>query len=134
MTIQEWGALGELIGGMAIIISLLYVGYQIRQSNNLAKAESMRDILDVSAYNQLMAQNPDLGDIVAKGYRDFSSLSPSEQRTFHHVLSLLMNHAENVFRQHQFGYTPYGSMFLKRSILAGSTPSGILSIRSWGSY
>jgi len=25
MTIQDWGAIGELIGGMAIIISLIYV-------------------------------------------------------------------------------------------------------------
>ena len=110
MTIQEWGALGELIGGMAIIISLIYVGYQIRQSNNLAKAESMRDISDMSAYNQLMARNPDLGDLVAKGYRDFSSLSTSEQRTFHHVVSLLIDAADNVYRQYQYGYVRSESM------------------------
>jgi hypothetical protein len=31
MTLQDWGALGELVGGVAIIVSLIYVGLQIRQ-------------------------------------------------------------------------------------------------------
>ena len=28
MTLMDWGALGELIGGVAIIVSLIYVGVQ----------------------------------------------------------------------------------------------------------
>ena len=32
MTLVEWGALGELIGGVAIIVSLIYVGVQIKDS------------------------------------------------------------------------------------------------------
>jgi len=30
MTLLEWGAIGELIGGVAIIVSLIYVGLQIK--------------------------------------------------------------------------------------------------------
>ena len=29
MTLQEWGALGELIGGIGIIVSLIYVGADV---------------------------------------------------------------------------------------------------------
>ena len=29
MSLQDWGAIGELLGGVAIIVSLLYVGLQI---------------------------------------------------------------------------------------------------------
>ena len=34
MTIIEWGAIGELLGGIAIIVSLIYVGIQIKHSTN----------------------------------------------------------------------------------------------------
>ena len=32
MNIMELGAMGELVGGVAVIASLLYVGLQVRQS------------------------------------------------------------------------------------------------------
>ncbi|NIU03573.1 MAG: hypothetical protein GWO40_04635, partial [Gammaproteobacteria bacterium] len=38
MNIMELGAVGELVGGLAVIVSLTYVGLQLRQSNNLAKS------------------------------------------------------------------------------------------------
>ena len=38
MTLQDWGALGELIGGIAIIISLIYVGVQLNLSNKATRA------------------------------------------------------------------------------------------------
>ena len=46
----------EIAGGLAIIISLIYVGYQVRLSNRIARAENMRVILDLSLYD-----NYDLG-------------------------------------------------------------------------
>jgi hypothetical protein len=33
MTIQELGSLGELVGGFAVIVSLIYLAVQIRQNN-----------------------------------------------------------------------------------------------------
>ncbi len=39
---MELGAIGELVGALAVIGSLVYVGLQIRQSNRLEKAESVR--------------------------------------------------------------------------------------------
>ena len=33
--------IAEIGGGLAILVSLLYVGFQIRQNNKIAKAESI---------------------------------------------------------------------------------------------
>jgi len=33
MTIQEWGAIGEIIGGVAVVASLVYLAMQIRRRN-----------------------------------------------------------------------------------------------------
>ena len=37
MDIMELGAIGELVGGVAVIGSLIYVGLQVRQSNDNAR-------------------------------------------------------------------------------------------------
>jgi len=40
MDIIELGAIGELVGGVAVIASLLFVGFQVRQGNRLARSQA----------------------------------------------------------------------------------------------
>ena len=47
MTIQDWGAVGEIIGGIAIIISLIYVGLQIRQNTKATKVATSQAFIDI---------------------------------------------------------------------------------------
>ena len=42
MDIMELGAIGELVGGVAVVGSLIYVGLQVRQSNRLAQADAVQ--------------------------------------------------------------------------------------------
>jgi hypothetical protein len=46
MSLQDWGAIGELLGGVAIIVSLLYVGLQIKHGNREARASTLQATLD----------------------------------------------------------------------------------------
>jgi hypothetical protein len=43
MTLMEWGAIGELIGGIAIIVSLIYVGIQVNDSAGAVRSASAND-------------------------------------------------------------------------------------------
>ncbi len=43
MTVLEWGAIGELIGGIAIIVSLIYVGIQVNNSAGAVRSASAND-------------------------------------------------------------------------------------------
>jgi hypothetical protein len=43
------GALGEFIGGIAVVISLVYVGLQIRQNSNSVRAASQIAIKQLSS-------------------------------------------------------------------------------------
>ena len=40
MSIQELGNLGELAGGVAVVVSLLYVALQIRQNTQTIRASN----------------------------------------------------------------------------------------------
>ena len=41
MNITELGAIGELVGGVAVIASLVYVGLQVRQSTQVGRAQAV---------------------------------------------------------------------------------------------
>jgi hypothetical protein len=43
--------IAEVVSGVAILISLIYVGFQIRQSNRFARAENTRFVLDASLFD-----------------------------------------------------------------------------------
>ncbi len=42
MDILELGAIGELVGGVAVVGSLISVGLQVRPSNRLAQLEALQ--------------------------------------------------------------------------------------------
>jgi hypothetical protein len=43
-TIQDWGAAGELVGGVAVVLSLLYVGFQVRLNTAERRSDSIQSI------------------------------------------------------------------------------------------
>ncbi len=50
--LQKWALTAEIIGGIAILISLIFVGYEVRQSTK--EAALKRNALEVSSYQNLM--------------------------------------------------------------------------------
>ena len=46
MSLQDWGAIGELLGGVAIIVSLLFVGLQIKHGNRETRAATLQATLN----------------------------------------------------------------------------------------
>jgi hypothetical protein len=83
MSIQEWGAIGEVVGGVAVVLSLLYLASQIRQSTKTAKASSRQSILD-KFYDAGwdLGKHPHLQRALALGLNDFDSLSNEDKSTF----------------------------------------------------
>jgi hypothetical protein len=50
--IETAANIADIAGGIAILVSLIYVGFQIRQSNKIAKAESVRAIQSMTFMDQ----------------------------------------------------------------------------------
>ena len=44
MSIQEWGSIGEVIGGVAVIITLIYLARQIKAQTKEARLLATRDL------------------------------------------------------------------------------------------
>lgn len=92
MNIIELGAIGEFLGGILVLVSILYLGRQVQQSNRHAEASTelswivgLNDIWDRWAAEPTMAA-------IRKGMRDFESLSKNEQVLFQMQVGALINH------------------------------------------
>ncbi len=52
MKLQKWALLAEILGGIAVVVSLIFVGYQVQQSNEQAALNT--SALRLAAYQQLI--------------------------------------------------------------------------------
>ena len=106
MTIQEMGALGEMIGGIAVVISLIYVGLQVRQNSNSVRAASQIALrqLGTEITSQLAA--PDMARIYIQGLKDLSPLPAEDRVRFQSLMFSLFGIYEAYYFQRYFGIIP----------------------------
>lgn len=108
MSIQDLGSLGELIGGVAVIVTILYLVIQTRQNNHLLKVNGFAQSYEQTWYAWTqVALNPDLADIMAKGYADPEALSDQEFQRFSAIMGCVVYGMENALYFREQGLVPH---------------------------
>jgi len=87
LSIQDWGAIGEIVGALAVVASLIYLAMQIRQSTRQismslesAKLAAFERTVDSSNHaREILITNPEVADLFLKGLADYRSLPASEK-------------------------------------------------------
>jgi hypothetical protein len=104
MNIETLGNLGDFIGGLAVIVSVLYLAIQIRQNSRLLKATALSAVTDsYLSFNILLGGDPKASRVFQVGLEDFSSLSEEEQRQFLNLLRLAFASYQHVHQQYERG-------------------------------
>ena len=82
MTLQDWGALGELVGGVAIIVSLIYVGLQIRHNASATRGATNQAF--AAQYSELLLTltQTEVREVYWRGLPGLSNLEGSEMAGF----------------------------------------------------
>lgn len=102
MTLSELGALGELIGGVAVVVSLVYLAIQIRDSTKAARASRAQAVLSESqAFVRVLAADTPSARVFRLGLADSGELSEDERVQFTAQLMLMFRNFENMFVQFQ---------------------------------
>ncbi len=105
MNIGELANYAEVVGGGAVIISLIYVAIQIRQNTAVVRTSNYADLsFKVSEFNQLIAENGELAEIYTRGTASYKELSEIEQIRFNMTISRLMQAVQAMFHLRQRGY------------------------------
>ena len=126
MTIQDLGAIGEIIGAVAVIASVIYLAVQIH--NGLRGYQSVITQETTNHFSRLqldIARDPVLSDLMYRAYSG-AELGAFEMRRLGFLLSSYMIAYENLYAQHCTGMLAKGSYEARRRSMASmlAPPAG----------
>ncbi len=97
MTLEDLGNLGEIVAAIGVVVSLIYLGRQIRQ--NTAHLSQNTQSVQLSALEatvesgnrvrELLIVNPELSELYTKGLEGYSQLDRTERLRFGMLLTNL---------------------------------------------
>ena len=98
------GAIGEIVGGLAVLVTLVYLALQIRQNTTQAKAASHHAISDsLNQINILFGQSTEVSALYVKGMEDRSSLTNEQRWQFDAILRAYFHVCETMYFQSNVG-------------------------------
>ena len=109
MTLESWAYIAEILGAVAVVASLIYVGIQIRDSNRVNQANARHNIsefvLQISMFN---GNHADRIAEIQKKIDDGIALSGAEQSFQWSSHMNMMLHAETYYHHYELGLMPDG--------------------------
>lgn len=104
MTIQDWGAIGEMIGGFAVIFSLIYVGSQIRQNTKATKSQASQAFVQAFKISvEPLVNVKEFRDLYWRGLSGLENLIDGEVVAFTAWIMVTLRSFESFYYQHSEG-------------------------------
>ncbi|MBW2498389.1 MAG: hypothetical protein JRF61_14040 [Deltaproteobacteria bacterium] len=83
MDITTLAAWGEFLGGIAVVVSLVYLASQIRQNSKLLRASTASSTTAINSdFSSLVVQDSEVATIFREGVADRSSRSADDMQRF----------------------------------------------------
>jgi len=104
MSIQDWGAVGEMVGAIGVIVTLLYLATQIRQRTRQMRSEGHQGITDSYSVTlgQLLADD-ELFETIIRGCQNWESITAFQQSQCHIFFHQHLMHFRVAFQLHDKG-------------------------------
>ena len=105
MTLDQFANIGEIIGSVAVIISIVYLAIQIRTNTEAERTSTYQAVVsDFGALNNTMASTPELSHMFVEAMEDYHQLSSDEKARISQLFFQCFHYFENMFYQHRKGY------------------------------
>ena len=107
MDLTQLANLGEFIGGVAVLVTLIYLALEVRRSRAATEALAL-DALHVgwNSINADLHNNRELMEVFARGSADPTSLDPVDRARFLSVIQCYVNHFQTATRRNRSGSVP----------------------------
>lgn len=94
----------EIASAVAVVLGLIFVGLELKQNTAAISAQAIFELNASSneAFREV-AQNPDLADLLSRGYADPQSLNSNERDRFHYWLRSVFNLNESAYLYYKKG-------------------------------
>jgi hypothetical protein len=130
VTLSDFAAIGEAVGGLAVLITLGYLAYQFRQTAAIERTAGQRDLLgQCRSWIHLTIQNEGLTDILRKVLADWHSGTPEEREKGNAWMLSAALQAEQALYMRKEGLINENSYrgFIAVAVSLAATPGG----REW---
>ena len=104
MKLQKWGPVAEVVSAIAVVLSLIFVGLQVKQNGDAQTQTGTQAV--ISEYNngiRSLSLDPELVCIYLRGMQDYSSLSGAEQVRFSTFFLSMFNIQQQIYRLRLIG-------------------------------
>jgi hypothetical protein len=98
------GAIGEIIGALAVVVSLVYLALQIRSQNAQAKLSSLHDMSRDLRATSAMFATKNISQIFIRANQDYNSLTEAEAVQLVVLVTNLLRAWENAFLENKDGF------------------------------
>ncbi len=118
MTIQDLGAIGDLVGGVAVLVTLVYLAIQIKQNTKVHASLIRQNFYDATQQQILHAvESREFNELIHRGWSTDDTLTGGEQtQIWRHMQGVLMGY-QGAFEQYKSGALPEQDWALVRLIL-----------------
>lgn len=103
-TLADWAAIAEVVGSVAIVISLIFVGLQIRAGTRVAQSTMYQNLMSQEiAILQQVGSSPEMTDLYNRAFTSPDQLDPSERPQATYLRTATMRLWEGFYLQYQAG-------------------------------
>lgn len=104
MNWEAISAIGEIIGALGVVISLVYLAIQIRHNTRAMMAQSAREaVAAMREFNKSMIDDQEISRIFRLGAENLQNLTEEERARFGHILFNFFKTAEELHYQYLHG-------------------------------
>jgi len=105
VTLENLGNVGEFLGAIAVLISLIYLALQIRHNTVTVRAGTSAAISEsLARVTELLGADPEAARVYMLGLAGNSDLSPAENFQFNFLFATYMRRVENAYYQQLRGF------------------------------
>ncbi len=98
MTLSDLGNLGEFIGAIAVVVSLIYLALQIRHNTRAVRSSMHQDMIESTLrIAESVSDNADVGRIVLNADEGYDELTKGERIRFEAYAERVFSNFESVF-------------------------------------
>jgi len=92
MNIRRAALIAEIVGGLGVIVSLLFVGLQVRSNAAAQEAQAVLDLrLAMTQVQRDLTTTSDMSEFVYRGLLDYDTLSDAELFRFRQWIGNVLN-------------------------------------------
>jgi hypothetical protein len=104
VTLQDLGSIGEFLGAVGVILSLVYLAIQVRHNTRAVRSSTRQEVMrGMQAYISLVASDSDTANFYERGLSDSCDLSRAERIRFSQLLTQFFFSAGQVYDAYREG-------------------------------